>query len=369
MSGRGEWRASATDTTAIHSLEFGFCSMPVSRCARRSRLRYLGSFNQPSLNNRPAFTLVELLVVIAIIGILIALLLPAVQAAREAARRSQCTNNLKQVGIAFQNYHNVNKKLPPGRYGCDQYNQMECAIQIAQPQYYCNMSGWVLLLPFLEEQVLYNQLGPFDSERLMTENTDPSLGLQAWKSDPRKKEGLMQRPSVFVCPSSQTLPVPDNQTTPPTTTGTYAFVSGINGPSFNDQAGPVKLHNTGVFVYLLTYRIRDITDGLSKTAFVGEILLGHTAASSNIWSLANRHLDSLRSTELPLNTIPNSKVPSPPIWLSGSTYIVGGFGSDHPQGGNFLFGDGHVVFISETMDKNNYNAMATINKGDTFNQP
>jgi prepilin-type processing-associated H-X9-DG protein len=242
---------------------------------------------------------------------------------------------------------------------------MECAIQIAQPQYYCNMSGWVLLLPFLEEQVLYQQLGPFDSEHLMTE--DPSM--QTWVTDTRKQEGLMQRPSVFVCPSNQTLPVPDNQTTPHTTTGTYAFVSGMNGPSYNDQAGPVKLHNTGVFVYLLTYRIRDITDGLSKTAFVGEIVKGNTAASSNIWSLANRHLDSLRTTELPLNTIPGSKVPSPPIWNDSGAYIVGAFGSDHPQGGNFLFGDGHVVFIPETIDKNNYNAMATINKADTFNQP
>ena len=131
----------------------------------------------------------------------------------------------------------------------------------------------------------------------------------------------------------------------------------------------MKLHNTGVFVYLLTYRIRDITDGLTKTAFVGEILKGNTDISRNVWSLANRHLDSLRTTELPLNTIPGSKVPSPPIWNDSGVYIVGAFGSDHPQGGNFLFGDGHVVFIPETIDKNNYNAMATINKGDTFNQP
>ena len=156
-------------------------------------LRSLPTAHRPL---RRAFTLVELLVVIAIIGILIALLLPAVQAAREAARRSQCTNNLKQLGLALQNYHNVNKKFPPGRYGCDGYRGAECAIANTQLQYYCNMSGFVLLLPFLEEQVLYTQLGPFDSERLMTE--DPSL--QAWVSDSRKKRGL--------CSGHQSLSVP-----------------------------------------------------------------------------------------------------------------------------------------------------------------
>ncbi|HTQ40413.1 MAG TPA: DUF1559 domain-containing protein [Pirellulales bacterium] len=313
-----------------------------------------------------AFTLVELLVVIAIIGILIALLLPAVQAAREAAHRGQCANNLKQIGLALQNYVNVKKRLPPGRYGCDGYRGEECAIANTQLQYYCNMSGFVLILPYLEEQLLYNMLSPFDSERLLTE--DPTM--QAWKTDPNKLNGLAQRPAVYVCPSSQTLPTPDGQApnaSPFYTTGTYAFVSGTNGPSNGDSADPVKLHNTGAFVYLLTKRFIDITDGLSKTALVGEIRAGNTAVSSNIWSVANRHLDSLRTTELPLNTIPGSSTPSPPIWNDSGVYIVGAFGSDHVGGGNFLFADGHVRFFTDTIDSKNYNAMATISKGDSFN--
>ena len=93
----------------------------------------------PLPRQRTAFTLVELLVVIAIIGVLVALLLPAVQSAREAARRSQCTNNLKQLSLALHNYETVHNTLPPA--GIDS-NQM----------------GWtVLLLPFFEQQALYDQ--------------------------------------------------------------------------------------------------------------------------------------------------------------------------------------------------------------------
>ncbi len=99
------------------------------------------------------FTLVELLVVIAIIGILIALLLPAVQAAREAARRSQCTNNLKQLGLALQNYHDLHRKFPPstlnqGYGGAATYAPINAAM---------NLSGFVLMLPMLEQQALYGR--------------------------------------------------------------------------------------------------------------------------------------------------------------------------------------------------------------------
>jgi len=93
------------------------------------------------LSKRRAFTLVELLVVIAIIGILIALLLPAVQAAREAARRSQCTNNLKQAGLAMHNYHSSTKALPARK----SYSLSTRA------------SGWIALLPYLEQSALYQQ--------------------------------------------------------------------------------------------------------------------------------------------------------------------------------------------------------------------
>ena len=313
------------------------------------------------------FTLVELLVVIAIIGILIALLLPAVQAAREAARRSQCTNNLKQIGLSITGYSNANKKLPPGRFGCDGYRGLECSVANTDFRYHSNMSGFVLLLPFLEEEPLWEMFGLNDPLRVLVYDET------TWASVPNKIAAIAARPQVFVCPSSQTKPIRDGDTSSqPPATGTYAFVSGTNGPSGGDSADLVKLHNTGVFVYLLPRKLKDITDGISKTAFVGEIRDGHTPASSNQWTIGTRHLDSLRTTEAPLNAVREPLPPAaaiPPAWLDGSVYDNGAFGSDHPQGANFLFGDGHVLFIPDSISKGNYDAMATYNKGDYFNSP
>ena len=102
-------------------------------------------------------------------------------------------------------------------------------------------------------------------------------------------------------------------------------------PTYGINADKVKLHNTGPFVYLLTRKLRQITDGLSKTAFVGEIRDGHTAASSNIWTIGSRHVDSLRTTDALLNTPPGANIP--PFYLDGTVRLNGAFGSDHPEWG------------------------------------
>lgn len=103
--------------------------------------------------SRRAFTLVELLVVIAIIGILVALLLPAVQAAREAARRMQCQNNLKQLGLALHNYHDTYKRLPSLAQGTNQAAVPE------RDSNYGMLGGIVHMLPFVEQTPLYDQFG------------------------------------------------------------------------------------------------------------------------------------------------------------------------------------------------------------------
>jgi len=298
-------------------------------------------------------------VVIAIIGILIALLLPAIQAARESARRTQCVNNLKQLGLALANYANINRQLPPGRFGCDDYRGLECAIASTDFKYHSNMSGFVLLLQYLDERPLFDRFGVNSPERVLVYTET------AWASNPDKIAAIAARPKVFVCPSSQTEPIPAGNTsgTPPAT-GTYAFVSGAYGPTYGINADKVKLHNTGAFVYLLTRKLRQITDGLSKTAFVGEICAGHTPASSNIWTIGGRHTDSLRTTDALLNTPPGADIQ--PYYLDGSVRLNGAFGSDHPGGADFVFGDGHVTFIADTVSKRLYDAMATIDEGENI---
>jgi prepilin-type N-terminal cleavage/methylation domain-containing protein/prepilin-type processing-associated H-X9-DG protein len=331
------------------------------RLTEKPRARFM--MTRRGINRRRlsrGFTLVELLVVIAIIGVLVALLLPAIQAAREAARRAHCVNNLKQMGLALLNYENTAKELPPGRTGCDDYRGLECAIADKEWQYHSQMSGFPFLLPHMEEQALWNQLGWSDPQKIYVYDHPP-----IWTSNPAKIAAIAKRPSVFVCPSSDTLPTPVSpQRDPPEATGCYAFVSGKNGPSSKLLAEPIKLHNTGAFNYLLRTKLKAITDGLTYTAFVGEIRAGHTKEGSNVWTVAFRHGDCLRSTEALLNMLPGLPI-FPYYTETDGTIVNAAFGSIHPNGANFLFGDGHVDYITDGINKLAYDAMATIDQSET----
>jgi prepilin-type N-terminal cleavage/methylation domain-containing protein/prepilin-type processing-associated H-X9-DG protein len=301
---------------------------------------------------RAGFTLVELLVVIAIIGVLVALLLPAVQAAREAARRSQCSNNLKQIGLALQNYADVNGCLPPGRLGCD------CNLNVAHG---CGTrpsstrpgtSGFGLLLPQLELKTLFDQIG------WQKGAVAPATGCASVTNDtagwdtPAVLQALQVRPKVFVCPSESSRPF--HQSDPRFATGNYAFVHGSRGPS-EGTSQDMKHNNNGSFVYLRTFGLLEIRDGLSTTMFVGEVIEAHTLESSNRWLIGSRHTDSLRSTQNPLNTRPAMG-----IFLDLYGYKANGaFASSHPTGAQFAFGDGHVQFLSENIDLATYRALST----------
>jgi prepilin-type N-terminal cleavage/methylation domain-containing protein len=222
-----------------------------------------------AMKSPKAFTLVELLVVIAIIGILIALLLPAVQAAREAARRLQCSNSLKQIGLALLNYENLNASLPAGSMHSDASNSAST-----------NFMNWgIAILPFAEQQNLYEQY-------------DPSK----YNTHPDNLPVLRARVGMFECPSDPSagkLVVP---TQIPTVgpegirVGSYKGVSGIrwganNGfydypPSHNTAArtankrGPLYMAQPGK---LGPVRMAHIRDGTSSTLLAGEY---HTVNST-----------------------------------------------------------------------------------------
>jgi prepilin-type processing-associated H-X9-DG protein len=305
---------------------------------------------------------VELLVVIAIIGILVGLLLPAVQSAREAARRVQCSNNVKNVALALKSYVTAHSVYPPGRVGCDGMTHDVCAGDKGYER--PGTSGFALILPQLEQQNLYDALGFQKGAVFPASPSNSSDGTSSGWNTPTVLAALEVRPSIFVCGSS------DDQKTFLTTnyaTSSYALVQGSRGPSFGIDGNKVKLYNNGMFQYHNTVDPATCRDGLSSTMFVGEVVGSHTQESANRWFLGSRHLDSMRSTDNPLNTQPGEGV----IVKDGSGNPLygyaanGAFASRHTGGGMFGFGDGHVKFIAENIDFATYRALSTRDGGES----
>lgn len=328
---------------------------------------------------RIAFTLVELLVVIAIIGILIALLLPAVQAAREAARRSQCTNNLKQIGLAITNYESAKKKYPQVRNsdGAESNTCKPCS-QLPSNLRLQGTSAFVLILPFLEENGLYS-MAKVEADGLWYWGTDSTLW-QAWQ-DAARIQMVETRPPVLACPSDQSEPNFNAQDakaywdlTDPNNSSrivrpavsSYSLCNGTLGPV--DNGTQVKCGNTGMFVQCIPRQRRHLTDGTSKTFAVGEIQGADTTHGGNVWTVGERLGSNMRTTVNPINTpVPTSPLPAgyPYTYRTDSVagvtvYRTAAFGSKHPGGANFVFADGHVVFVNENIDLQIYRAASTI---------
>jgi prepilin-type processing-associated H-X9-DG protein len=335
--------------------------------------------------------LVELLVVIAIIGILVALLLPAIQAAREAARRAQCTNQEKQFGLALLTFHDTQREFPAGRRGCDGNTTHDFDLDgAAEPIPECNnqpsdvngqnmgqsgISAFARILPYLEEQALFDQLHVDD-----VASWYPNATYQWYFSPPEVGQAIERRPEVFRCPSDSELPqlAEYNHDLPigrggivNAAPGSYVLNMGTLGPP--SPSGPTattagqaeKFNNTGIFFYAKRLKLSQIPDGVSKTFFVGESINGHLAESSSIWTNGNR-CNLLRSTANPVNTAAGISGVSPIVMNNGRNGCPDvacanncAFASQHPGGALFTFGDGHVAFIDDGITFFVYQALST----------
>lgn len=208
-------------------------------------------------SNRRGFTLVELLVVIAIIGVLVALLLPAVQAAREAARRTQCTNNMKQLALALHNYHDVHKRFPPsGILAGDSAQPVPPASNPSAVPYH---HTWMLMiLPFVEQGPLY------DATNLM---------LPIWQ----QQSIVSTQVQSFLCPSSQLLELSETRnmayTNYAVTEGYHWWETAMVGPGWEGDI--LRLRGTvdinGLFATPRSRRMADVTDGTSNTIAMAEV--------------------------------------------------------------------------------------------------
>ena len=281
------------------------------------------------LMRRPGFTLVELLVVITIIGILIALLLPAVQAAREAARRIHCSNNFKQVGLALHNYHSTHKCFPPGM------------LFVRQPH---AAFGWAAyILPYVEQRAVH--------EMIDFEGT-------SYFAPGGTREGGAKRIEAYLCPSD-----------PQGGELVSCCSDGHVGPGDEEDCRQTNMGGVmdsqrwynwyverlplseadGIFAFRNGCKISKITDGTSSTLMIGELTgAGPGTHSAHFWITHD-----IISTRDGINgpwTIPGG---------GSFQFYDGGFSSYHPGGCHFTMADGSVHFLSENIARHVLVALTT----------
>jgi prepilin-type N-terminal cleavage/methylation domain-containing protein/prepilin-type processing-associated H-X9-DG protein len=331
---------------------------------------------------RQGFTLVELLVVIAIIGILVALLLPAVQAAREAGRRTQCANQMKQLGLSLHNFESAHKRYPSGGTG---YSWCPAPPSRGDATIY-NSSGWVPLLPFLEQQPLYDRFNLKQTTAhapLAVRNSGGTL-----VGDPTTNGNAQAAGTIvqsFLCPSDATADPRDRLAGGHYGPGgsfrgaatNYDFITSDNDFSvcnyWRDSAGPRRR----MFGENSTTTPASVTDGLSNTFAVGETTRHHVNGAAFAWAYR---------TWVMVGVDPGTSDPGinhwhlphvHPTWQNPPyTPMVGRIrtwwaaaGSLHPGGCQFTMADGSVRFVSQTVNTTTIERLCSMGDGQPVELP
>jgi prepilin-type N-terminal cleavage/methylation domain-containing protein/prepilin-type processing-associated H-X9-DG protein len=314
----------------------------------------------------PGFTLLELLVVVAVIAVLIGLLVPAVQNVREAAARAQCQNNLKQIGLALQSYHNVNQAFPAGT-ALKGYpdGTPATAIPATLPNTGPYRPGpFAALLPFIEQENLYRGLA---QEAAIDEEPNRTLG--------------QTQVSLYLCPSAQHVyglqVAPHSQPlTDPTLPLAVNDYNGLNGSLrlYPDALDSSQLLNHGAFAEFQCLRIIDFTDGTSQTIQVAETV----KFGRGVWIHGRPHFNNAAyaiNTLAGYNGAPNSVYPDGsnlPVSKRGPGKGNGGtwgLSSDHHGGANALFVDGSVHFLADTLSPQALTALITRDGSEVIAEP
>jgi len=340
-----------------------------------------------------AFTLIELLVVIAIIGVLVGLLLPAVQKVREAANRMKCQNNLKQLALACHSYHDANGTIPPAGYMNPSWGGDSATWSGQGGWLYDKGSFHVYILPYMEQDNLFKQIAAFD---LNTPNVDTITRAVTAKVIPAN-------PPYWRCPSDGTRQSDCNRSNYSGNGGLQDFTGswsdcGYNpfGPLYCDGSKMTPPHSwkcnqdNGMFEYAIgpptkPKNFADVSDGTSNTIVLGEIIV-----NSNTYTQCNRADDAnnglrgswtadggftINTPVIPLNFPSTTRdqtdgfcTPDPktnPYNLMTSS----GFRSRHSGGVNFAYMDGSIHFIAQSVNQVTLIQLCLRNDGEVVNQP
>lgn len=309
-------------------------------------------------SRRAAFTLVELLVVIAIIGILVALIMPAVQAAREAARRMKCQNSLKQLGLAMFNHEGALGLFPTG------YEQKVSPNYPAIPAFRWRWSAFAQLTPYLEQTAIYNAC---DLENPLYDQTGAVLNSRG------NQLAAQQQVPILLCPSD-----PSSSQMPDPTFGPTNYV--LNSSSGRNGSTRLPPDADGVFFKDTKIRIADILDGTSNTAMISETLIGAGGGGYSAVPPEKRLRERVYAwiggqglmTASKCAASTDYRADRNTRWIDGDAYETlydhgytpnsqnvdcistsanwKGARSKHPGGVNLLRCDGSVKFMAETID-------------------
>ena len=333
--------------------------------------------------SRRAFTLVELLVVIAIIGILVALLLPAIQSAREAARRTQCTNKMRQIAIALVNFHDTNKHLPPGLS-----DEPDTDSTTPNTNHYAELGYIPYILPFIEESALFDQMrlkchwNEDPNYTVTTTNAVPQFHCPSQEDyqnsffQPPGSAGTENRSNLLThyhaVMGARSIKNPPNSAPYPENTYTCYLKPGTLVCGDNNATGGFGVSaSNGVMFPASKIRFKDITDGTSHTFMVGE--LSWNAGPQRIWPVGGGSATNLdtyvytaKNIYWPLNTACRASTTGEPPQNCPYANNDMSFGSNHPGGCYFAMCDGSVQFIREDIPLATLKALASRKSNEVY---